>query len=205
MSRHFVLDFDGTLIDTDTYWNWISGQFLAFGCETEQVKDAAERLFPLRYSVRQHAIDLGLSADLVEEVTRRAHTFVGQSHAQLLFDDVAEFFKRTPSPRVSILTFGDEEHQTTRVVATGLQSHVRDIYVASPERTKATVLQEMADRVSLPLVFVDDDVGQLAQVYDSGLPLTLVRMRRPNQSKSAVEHDLDHHAWRVIESLDELE
>lgn len=205
MSRHFVLDFDGTLINTDVYWEWVSNQFLALGVEMERVKVVGEALFPFRYTVAQHATNLGLEPDVIQDVTQRSLQYIQEHHANLLFPDVIPFLKRFAHVEKSVLTFGDEENQMTRVIASGLQPHVQDIRVATPENSKAVLLTQLMETATVPIVFIDDDVEQLMSVYQADLPVELIRMRRPGQRKSIVDHELDDQSWRVIRSLSELE
>ncbi len=205
MSRHFVLDFDGTLIDTDVYWQWIIQQFLELGHDEQKIREVGEKLFPLRYTVFHHASNMGMDDHAAKALAQRARAHVLDHHASLIFPDVEGFFDRNTDAEKSVLTFGDESHQTERVVASGLESYLKAIQIASPEVSKAALLAEMLKYTTLPVMFVDDDVEQLGMVHEQGLPIELIRMRRPGQRKSVVDHELDHKAWRVIESFDELE
>jgi FMN phosphatase YigB (HAD superfamily) len=203
MSRHFVLDFDGTLIDTDVYWEWVVKQFLGFGHDEEEVRLAGEKLFPVCYTVEQHALDLGMSNEQAKQMWDHVRAHVEKNHASLVFPDVAPFLSRLEGTK-SVMTFGHREHQTHRVQASGLVPPITDIYIATLENSKAAQLARMVD-ISMPITFVDDDVEQLAMVQEQGLSIDLVRIRRPGQRKSKDDHKLDHEAWRVIESFDELE
>jgi len=203
MSRHFALDFDGTLIDTDVYWEWVVEQFLGFGHEERTVRAAGEKLFPLCYTVVQHARDLGMDEASAQQLAEHARKHVREGHASLIFPDVPTFFSNTEHMEKSVLTFGDHEHQTERVLASGIP--ISQIHVATSEYSKAAHLTNLVNHSSVPITFIDDDTHQLQGVHQAGLPVDLIRMRRPGQRKSKDEHPLDNEAWRVIESLNELE
>ena len=202
MSRQFVLDFDGTLIDTDVYWAWVIDRFVEHGLDAQRVREVGERLFPKAYSVIQHARDLGLTEVQAQELAMQNRKYVEENHASLVFPDVVPFLFRVEG-RKRILTFGHKEHQTQRVYASGLVPPITDIHIATVDDSKAAQLARIIDG-SFPMIFIDDDVHQLAMVHEAGLPIELVRMRRPGARNSIIEHDLDHKAWRVIESFEEL-
>lgn len=204
MSKHFVLDFDGTLINTDVYWEWIVSQFLGIGQNEQMIREAGERLFPVGYTVVQHAQGLGLHEALVQELTQRAREHVSEHHASLIFSDVPSFFSRFVDAEKSILTFGDREHQIERIRASGIHSSISKIRTASNELPKAMQLKDLAQESSLPVVFIDDDLDQLMGAHQARLPIELIRMRRDGQRKSKDDHKLDNEAWRVIRSFDEL-
>lgn len=205
MSRHYVLDFDGTLIDTDVYWDWIVQQFLELGHEEQIIRLAGENLFPVGYTVEQHALDLGMDTKQAREIAQLDRQHVEENHASLIFSDVNLFLSRYEGAQKSVLTFGDKNHQTRRVVASGLSTHIPDIRIATAQHSKASQLVALVEHSSVPITFVDDDLHQLEKVHQKGLPIDLVRMRRPGQRKSIDDHELDDEAWRVIRSLDEIE
>lgn len=205
MNRHYVLDFDGTLINTDVYWEWIVKQLLKFGHEEQKIRLAGENLFSLGYTVEQHALDLGLDAKQAREMAQRDRQHVHEHHVSLVFSDVNPFLSRYKGAQKSVLTFGDKNHQTRRVVASGLGAHIPDIRIATAQNSKASQLAALVEYSSVPIIFIDDDLHQLEKVHQKGLPVDLIRMRRPEQRNSLDDHELDNEAWRVIGSLSELE
>ena len=203
MSPHFVLDFDSTLFDTSALWNAWRNMLEELGYEEEQIREIADRLIPEGFTPREHALRLGVNGKTLETALASLNAFTQQTAPHLLYSDVVPFIQaHAPS---TILTFGDSGYQLEKIHASGLHAHVDDIRMANSFRGKALQLGEMfqADAVT-PLVFVDDSLGELEAVHASALPITLVRMKRPGQRRSLETHPLDHEAWRVIESLEEL-
>ena len=160
-------------------------------------------MFPVCYTIEQHALDLGLSEEQANELEANALKHVVEGHATLVFPDVVPFLSRVNGKK-SVMTFGHKQHQTHRVQASGLLPPISDIHIATLEDSKAAQLARMID-ISMPITFVDDDADQLAMVHEQNLPIELIRMRRPGQRKSVDEHELDDVAWRVIQSFDELQ
>jgi FMN phosphatase YigB (HAD superfamily) len=205
MSKHYVLDFDGTLIDTDVYWKQVQKVFQVIGADPTKIIPTGEALFEKIYSVEQHARDLELPYDRVTEAIQKVNELVESGHPLLVFDDVKPFLLRTVDADKSVLTHGHPIYQKDRVQACQLGSSIGRILTSSQQRTKADHLEELMESVCVPTVFVDDDLHQLIKVHERKLLIDLVRMRRPGQRKSKDDHGLDHKAWRVIESFDELE
>ncbi|MBI4257084.1 hypothetical protein HY626_03450 [Candidatus Uhrbacteria bacterium] len=205
MSRHYVLDFDGTLFDTDTYYMWIVGQFVDRGVDAQCVRVAAEELFLEGYTVERHARQLRLAEHVVQNIVEQNRLYIQQQHPPLVFSDVTAFFLRFKEAEKSILTFGDNVFQRERVLASGLNTYISEVRVASPEESKASHLITLVESSFFPIVFIEDDPHQLVAVHEANLPVELIRMRREGQAKAKHDHPLDHQAWRVIRSFDELQ
>lgn len=205
MSRHYVLDFDGTLFDTDVLWEWVVTRFVKEGFEETGVRSAGLQLFLEEYTVGRHAVVLGLSEEQANAVSDEFDQMTLITSPSLVYQDVFPFLESVPRKKKSILTFGHPGFQREKIQAAKIDQHVGEIRIASPEYRKVKHLEELLLKQLLPVVFIDDNPHELASVHEAGLPVELVRMRRPGARNSVVDHELDDQAWRVIRSLSELE
>jgi len=202
MTRHYVLDFDGTLFDTEMFWKWIVERFTREGLEREVVRDLGEQLFPLKYTVEKHARGLGLVEETVRSIVEEFDEVTRSTSPSLVYPDVLSFLNGRPS---TILTHGEEAFQKFKIASAGLDGRIGGVRIAGPEYRKVKHLEEMLAMSETPHLFVDDNPKELLRVHEAGLPVELVRMRREGQRHAKDDHELDDQVWRVIRSLNELE
>jgi FMN phosphatase YigB (HAD superfamily) len=205
MSRHYVLDFDGTLFDTDVLWEWVVARFVKEGFESRNVREVGQQLFFEEYTVGRHATALELSEDRIGIISNEFDQVTQTTSPSLVYQDVFPFLEALPIDSKSILTFGHPAFQCEKIQASKIDQHVGEIRIASPVYRKTKHLEELLSKQLLPIVFVDDNPHELAAVHEAGLPVELIRMRREGARNSVIDHELDDQAWRVIRSLDELE
>lgn len=205
MSKCYALDFDGTLFDIEVVWQGIVDRFVQEGLVVESVIEKGESLFSEGYSIRKHAQRVGLNNDSVEKITQELEQTLSEKGTTLVYPDVVPFLLSIPLELKSILTFGEEVFQKTKIRAANLESHIGNIRIAGPEYHKTAHLKEMLEVVEHPLVFIDDNPRELLAVHNAGIPVDLVRIRRKGARHAQSDHELDNEAWRVIQSFDELE
>lgn len=202
MSRHYVLDFDGTLYDTEVLWRRWAEVLVALGVDYGRADETAIELFHRGFTLSDHASLLGIEGEKQERLVKAFEDWVQEVGAGIVYQDVSTFLQGKHS---TILTHGEEAFQRLKIFASGLGQHVKDIRIAGPDYRKAKHLAQMLESTDTPLLFVDDNPSELAAVHEAGLPVELVRMRREGARHSILDHELDDQAWRVIRSLDELE
>ena len=205
MSRHFVLDFDGTLFDTDVLWKWVVDRLVREGIKEDRVREVGQELFSVEYTLERHAKELGLEEVVVRPMVEEFGQVTLATSPSLVYQDVFPFLETIPLQTKSILTFGHPDFQKEKIRAAKVEPHVSEVRVAGPEYRKTKHLEEMLESTDVPLLFVDDNPYELAAVHEAGLPVELIRMRREGARHSALDHELDDQAWRVTRSLDELE
>lgn len=202
MSRHFVLDFDGTLYDTEVLWRRWADDLAALGIDERRADETANELFHRGFTLVGHASMVGIEGKKQERLVKAFEDWVQEVGAGVVYQDAPAFLQGRPS---TILTHGEEAFQRLKISASGLGQYVKDIRIAEPDYRKAKHLTQMLESTDTPLLFVDDNPSELAAVHEAGLPVELVRMRREGARHSGLDHELDDVAWRVIRSLDEIE
>lgn len=205
MSRHYVLDFDGTLFDTDVLWRWLVDRFTREGLDAEVVRDVGEQLFSLEYTVERHARDLGLMEGVFRPIVEEFDEVTRSTSPSLVYQDVFPFLEAMPVETKSVLTFGHPKFQREKITAAKVDQHVGEIRIAGPDYRKVKHLEELLAVQTIPITFIDDNPHELVAVHEAGLPVELIRMRRDGARHSKIDHSLDDKAWRVIRSFDELE
>lgn len=204
MSSHYVLDFDGTLFQTDVLWHWLMDRFTQEGLDSERVRSVGEKLFSLGYTAELHARELELQEETVRSIVREFDKVTMSTSPSLVYQDVIPFLETMPTEVKSILTFGEAEFQKGKIRAANLDRCVGEIRIAGPEYRKLKHINELLTAKNTTLIFVDDNPLELLSIYKAGLPVELVRMRRENARHTRDDHELDHRAWRVIRSFEEL-
>lgn len=201
---HFVYDFDSTLFSTEALWQAWRGMLVAAGYDAETIDETGARITPDGYSPRKHADALGLDQVIAAELLSRFEAVMRDEAPSLVFGDVAPFVGQRTGHTQSILTMGDEVHQREKLTNSRIDLLLPRITIAKPHDTKTEYLKAML-AAGEEVVFIDDNPIHLVRVREAGIPVSLVRMRRPSEG-SLVEgdHPLDHDAWRVVTSLDEL-
>ncbi len=203
---HYVYDFDSTLFATQKIWDDWRGMLLGAGLSGELVDQSYQAILPTGYSPRKHAQALGIATDRLEDMVSRFGQLLVDESPSLLFDDVAPFIEaKRAGHRQTILTQGDEAHQWEKMRASGIDRLLPNVMIAKPDGLKIELLADMIDEDVTPITFIDDNPHHLVPAHQSGLPITLIRMRRPAETLAIAPHPLDDVAWRVIASLDELE
>lgn len=204
--RHYVYDFDSTLYATQRMWDVWSGMLATAGFDRAAVFESYQRIVPSGYSPRKHAASLGVDDTLARDLVGRFNVILSDESPSLLFGDVAPFLEaRRHTATHSILTQGDEEHQWEKMRASGVDRLLPNVVITKPDGLKVEHLADMLDKDSMPITFIDDNPHHLLPAYQNGLPITLIRMKRPGETLAAAPHELDDVAWRVISSLDELD
>ena len=202
---HYVYDFDSTLFATQKIWDAWRGMLLAAGFGEEAVDQSYQGILMHGYSPRKHAAALGIAPGHADDMVSRFNVILRDESPSLLFDDVAPFVEaRKPHARQTILTQGDHEHQWEKMRASGVDRMLPNTVITSPDGTKIERLADMLDEDPTPITFIDDNPHHLVPVHQSGLPITVVRIKRPGETLAIAPHELDGVAWRVIASLDEL-
>ncbi len=204
MSRHYVLDFDGTLFDTDVLWRWLVDRFTREGLDAEVVRDVGEQLFSLEYTVERHARDLGLMEGVFRPIVEEFDEVTRSTSPSLVYQDVFPFLEAMPVETKSVLTFGHPKFQREKIAAAKVDQHVGEIRIAGPDYRKVKHLEELLAVLTIPITFIDDNPHELVAVHEAGLPVELIRMRRDGARHSVVDHELDNQAWRVVRSFEEL-
>ncbi|NQV90768.1 HAD family hydrolase [Candidatus Uhrbacteria bacterium] len=205
MSKHFVLDFDGTLFNTDVLWQWIINRFSQEGLEWDSIINEGEKLFAQAYTVERHARKMGLDDVLSQKISNEFDLVTDQESSALVYPDVIPFLEDFPIENKSILTFGEEVFQKAKIKAAKIDSRIGSIRIAGPEYQKTKHLKELLEIVEHPILFIDDNPRELLAAHEAGLPIELVRMRRPGARHALNDHEMDSEVWRVISSLAELE
>ena len=202
MSRHYVLDFDGTLFDTEVMWQRWVDQLVTAGVAFEHAAQTAEELFHNGFTLQGHALAVGLEGEAQQQLIEAFEGWIREHGPQLLYPDVFSFLQDRPS---TVLTHGEEAFQKFKITSAGLDSRIGGILIAGPEYRKVKHLEEMLAMREVPHFFFDDNPKELIRVHEAGLPVELVRMRREGQRHAKDDHELDDQVWRVIRSLNELE
>jgi len=205
---HYVYDFDSTLYATARLWaRWVE-ILRKYGYATPDVTIVEKKLnesLGLPFTPRRHAELIGMIPSYIDEAVLEQDTDIRSLGSSLVFDDVVPFLEKGRSAhRHSLLTFGDSEYQMGKIDASGIHNLVGDIHVADLHHGKADILRELVESGSEPITFIDDHTWHLQFVHEAGLPVEIVRMRRPGEPHTPDEHPLDNIAWRIVSSLDEL-
>lgn len=206
---HYVYDFDSTLYATIRLWNRWVGIIERHGYSTPDLTTVEKTLnetFRVPFTPRRHAEKVvGMEPAHAERAVDEQARDVAALGAALVYSDARAFLERNHGAhRQSLLTFGDRDYQMGKIGASGIGGLVGDVQIAGFERGKAEFLRDLVEAGSEPIVFIDDHPKHLQSAYDAGLPVQLVRMRRPDEPHTPDAHPLDDVAWRVIASLDEL-
>jgi len=205
---HYVYDFDSTLYATMRLWERWVDIIRRYGYATPDlttVEKGINESLNLPFTPRRHGEFIGMASPHLDDAVREQDADVRLLGSSLVFDDVVPFLRnRHGAHRQSLLTFGDREYQIEKIDASGIRGLVGDIHIAGLDRGKAEILRELVERGSEPITFIDDHTRHLQFVHDAGLPVEIVRMRRPGEPHTPDEHPLDGIGWRVVSSLDEL-
>ncbi len=212
---HLVCDFDSTLFDTDKLWNEWLEILVGLGANREQATQQMQILNAKGWTHRAHALACGIPKEDVDALVNNFLEHARNIGSSLVYDDVIPFFeKHRPPHTFSILTYGNEEYQRSKIISTGLQDYFEAIRIAGPNNLKVDQLREILARTPslqrrgqgevCDIAFVDDSPNELNPIVDAGLPIKLYRIVRPG-AKHDYMHERDDGAWKRIGSIDEIE
>ncbi|MBI2551438.1 hypothetical protein HYV73_03805 [Candidatus Uhrbacteria bacterium] len=207
LDAHILYDLDGTLFALPKYLHlWCDAVQASFGIPSAQAWDTSEVVKDDGYTFAKHLGALGVpenrqSAKLIHDF----HALIAAKKDDWLFDDTMPHLEAGLGRKRSILTFGDAEFQQAKIDGVGIHSFFDDIRIASQEMTKSMHIKELVEQGETDLILLEDSPNQLQAVYEAGLPVKLIRIRREGQERHTESHPLDNEAWPVISTLHELE
>ncbi len=203
MSKHYVLDFDGTLFNVGMLWDRWLDELEACDVDREDAIDKGNQLFGEGFTLREHGQQMGIEADELDELVSGFEEYIQAEALTMLYPDVVPFLQERDAT-FTLLTFGDHDFQHFKIEAAGLDEFIEDIRIARPERRKPIQLKELCESTDDEVIFIDDNPRELAAVLDDGLPVTVVRMMRGGL-RNADAHAGDGERWQTIKSLLEIE
>jgi len=202
---HIVLDFDGTLYNTEQLWNDWLDRIVDQGIDRDEAAEIGEQLFGVGFTLREHAEQAGIAGDELDQLVSDFELYTEEESERLLFNDVKTFIDQHKKKcTFSILTFGDPDYQHFKINAAGLDDLIDVIHIARPERKKHLHLKELLSEHE-EILFVDDSPRELEAVRDADLSIKLVRMIRPDSRHTIESHADDGVAWQTVTELSEIE
>ncbi|MEK7451851.1 MAG: hypothetical protein AAB664_00780 [Patescibacteria group bacterium] len=201
---HLVCDFDSTLFNTEKIWSEWLEILVARGVDRTHAIRQMEILNATGWTHHAHALASGIDETAVDELVKNFLAHTKSIGSELVYDDVVPFFKKNRPPHTfSILTYGNEEYQTSKILSTSLQNYFDAIRIAGPNHLKVDHLRTLLEHEATPLVFVDDSPNELNPIVDARLPIKLYRIVRPG-AKHDYQHERDDVAWKRIKTIDEI-
>jgi len=204
---HYVYDFDYTLFATHILWECWLNELVKQGFDQEEVISSGKILFTQGFTLEKHASSLKMGESAIKKMMKSFSRVHDQLCTKLLFEDVIPFLEKQHEKgvRQSVLTFGDSDYQHRKLHISGLVDHLDDIRIANPEKYKVAHLREMVEAGSEPITYFDDNPNELLSIYESGLPVVLIRVLRDGGKHVNTEHVYDDKHWQCIRSLEELD
>ena len=201
---HLVCDFDSTLFDTNKIWfAWLE-TLVGLGVDRDFSTQQKDILNVTGFTHRAHAIASGISEADVDALVENFLQHARRIGPELVYDDVETFFEKHKAEHTfSILSYGNSEYQTSKILSTGLQKYIATIRIADLNKNKVQHLREILETSSL-ISFVDDSPKELLAVVDTKLPVRLYRIVRLGGMNDFV-HEMDDVKWKRIGTIEEIE
>lgn len=202
---HLIYDFDGTLYSMHQLRNAWVDVLSDYSFSPEEIDTAGEKIFAAGYTLSGHTKALGLKGPEIEKLVKKFSRVLNEKSSSLVFADVVPFLEAQIDNHQTILTYGDSEFQSQKINASGIVDKVNDIKIAGPDKGKVDYLREMVELGLGKIVYIDNSPNELRRVYESGLPIALIRMMRPGERHSDLPCSEDNNAWQCVSSFEEVE
>ncbi len=203
---HFVLDFDHTIYDTGSLWDFWVELLGSVQIDKKTANEKGEEIFGSVFTLQKHLELLKIEEDVAKRLVDSFRELTLQKSPELIYKDAIPFVNSNKDLHsFSILTFGDFSYQHEKIEACGISSYIDNILIAGPEKFKIEHLKNLILESGSSIVFVDDNPRELTAVSDSGLPITLYRMIRPNSRHGEEKNPGDGVDWKCISAFDEIE
>lgn len=167
----YFLDFDHTLFNTDEFFHVdVRNSFLRLGIGATEWEQSYAVVWPTGYVLEKH----------VEEVSRRSgkqlpledmKRVLRDSFSDLrryLFPDVLPFLQQAKrsGARLYLLSFGHQEWQRYKVLASRLNEYFNDVFFTAAEGGKAKLIEHETREVEQTVAVVDNNPLELDLMKD---------------------------------------
>lgn len=163
----FVIDFDDTLFDSQSWKKERSRLLEALGVSAELFKKTyllarTNENGEVTYCTKRHAAILGEYGFAVEQV-EKAFAQSEKILKDFLFPEAVEFLEklRARGQPLILLSLGDAEFQYQKVKATGIEHFFDRIFMVN--KTKKEILVELRTVVRDQIWFINDKISETAE------------------------------------------
>ncbi len=208
MIEKIFIDFDDVVFNTKQFKDDFRQMFVAHGISGEifdkhyndpNDSRAIKTFDPWKQTEnigKELEIDTAFLAGLVDE-------FIS-GMARYLFDDVSEFVKAFGKENIWVVSFGECDFQTKKVMNSGIEKYVSNIVVTENLKSKAIgkILEKKKEAILGKIFFLDDRLEQIKDVKEKFPKIHTILVKRPEGRYQEMQKDecCDYEAHNLLEA-----
>ena len=165
------LDFDHTLFNTDVFFHVeLRNSFWGLGIDIDLWEQSYEAVWKRGYTLEKHLEEIHLQSgmQLPREEMQRILNDSFSDLRRYVFPDVVPFLEdaKKRGVRLYLLSFGNPEWQSYKVLGSRLDAYFDEIYFIPKEGGKAGLIQGHTHGIS-QIVLIDNDPAELDLLKDA--------------------------------------
>ncbi|KKQ53492.1 MAG: hypothetical protein US70_C0003G0035 [Parcubacteria group bacterium GW2011_GWD2_38_11] len=144
-----------------------------------------------------------------EKLNKLVYEFIADMSAYI-FADVADFVRAVGAENISIVSFGEREFQTKKVLNSGIGKFIPKIVITDTSKAEAIakILENEKGNSSEGMFFLDDRVEQIHNIKENFPDMITILIKRPEgryqemQKEDCCDHEVHNlkEAQKIIES-----
>ena len=204
------IDFDDVIFNTKEFKhdfkrmfieNGISGEIFDKYYNDPNDTRAVKTFDPWKQIERIHG-ELNIDT---EEITRHVNDFIADMSVYV-FDDVKDFVREIGAENICIVSFGEKELQTRKIVNSKIGDFICNIVITDNSKSESImkILNENKLDKNEKIFFLDDRTEQINDIKKTISHVTTIFVKRPEGRYQEMVKDecCDHEAHNLKEALE---